>query len=83
MQYSGGGELAPSLGERKNFSRTKLTFSIFAAKIYDDLFLVIDQDFRIVLLFSLIFRTLLLKILGRRMHGRSKSTKSTFILMNF
>src|SRR6218665_2711867 len=47
-------------GGRKNFSQTKMTFSekipIFAAKISDDLFLVIDQVFRIFPLFSLIFR---------------------------
>jgi len=56
-----GGNLAPSLGGRKKFSRTKITFSekipIIAAKISDDLFfLVIDQVFRIFPLFSLTFR---------------------------
>ena len=48
-----GGNLAPSFGGRKNFSQTKITiFSeqiyILAAKISDDLFLVINQVFRIV-----------------------------------
>src|SRR6218665_3119305 len=48
-----GGNLAPSFGGRKNFSLTKMTiFSeqiyVLAAKISDDLFLVIDQVFRIV-----------------------------------
>ena len=101
-------------GGGKNFSPTKMRFfaeniSILAAKISDDLFLVIDQVFRIFPLFSLIFRiftlldivhnpcltrkipffaffllfsyfrahptTLLLKILGARMHGPSPHLK--------
>ena len=46
-----GGNLAPSLGWLKNFSRTKMTLfsekiSILAANIFD-FFLVIDQVFRI------------------------------------
>ena len=49
------------LGGTEKFSRTKMTcFSekncILAAKIYDNLLLVIDQVFRIFRLFSLIFR---------------------------
>src|SRR6218665_896342 len=63
-----------------NFPPTKMTFfsekiSILAAKISDDLFLVIDQVFRIFPLFLLFSyfcahpTTLLLKILGGRMHG--------------
>ena len=44
--------MAPSLGGRKNFSPTKMTIlseknPILAAQISDDLFLVIDQVFRI------------------------------------
>jgi len=57
-----GGDLAPSLGGRKNFSRTKIFWkiSIFTAKISDDLFLVIDQVFfRIFSFFSQIFRILI------------------------
>ena len=57
---SSGGNLAPSLGGRKNFSRTKMTFflkkiSILMTTIFDDLFLVIDQVFQISPPFSLIF----------------------------
>ena len=58
------GDLAPSLGDEIFFRRTQdflMTFlggkiSIFAAKISDNLFLVIDQVFRIFPLFPLIFR---------------------------
>src|SRR6218665_993146 len=44
--------MAPSLGGRKNFSPTKMTIlseknPILAAQISDDLFLVVDQVFRI------------------------------------
>src|SRR6218665_827779 len=57
--HASGGNLAPSMGGRKKFSRNKMTFLekifIFTTKIFDDL-LVIDQVFRIFPFFSLIFR---------------------------
>src|SRR6218665_1846393 len=53
-----GGDLAPSLGGREKFSRTKI--SIFTAKISDDPFLVIDQAFRI---FPLSFHTFSVSLL--------------------
>jgi len=63
MSFSGG-DLAPSLGGRKIFHGPRFwttVFSekmsiIFTAKISDDLFLVIDQVFRIFPFFSQIFR---------------------------
>ena len=103
-----GGDLAPSLGgTEQNFADQDDVFSekisIFAAKISDDLFLVIDQvfsNFRIFILLDVVlhdpsyitlssqekpffllfsyFRahptTLLLKILGGRMHGPSPTS---------
>src|SRR6218665_2771210 len=54
LASSSGGYLAPSLGGRNKFSRTKI--SIFTAKMSDDLFLVIDQVFRIFPFFSQIVR---------------------------
>jgi len=59
-----GGDLAPSLGGRKNFSRTKISewrsfwkkISIFTPKNSDDFFLVIDQVFQILTLFFQISR---------------------------
>src|SRR6218665_560229 len=56
LASSSGGYLAPSLGGRNKFSRTKI--SIFTAKMSDDLFLVIDQVFRIFPFFSQIVRTM-------------------------
>ena len=55
---SSGGDLAPSLGGRKIFRGRRFLkkISIFTAKISYDLFLVIDQVFRIFSFFYQIFR---------------------------
>src|SRR6218665_847668 len=51
-----GGDLAPSLGDAKKFSRTfPEKISIFTPKNSDDLFLVIDQVFLILILSFQIF----------------------------
>src|SRR6218665_979320 len=57
MNLSIGGDLAPSLGDGKNFADQEGFFkkknSIFTAKISDDLFLVIDHDLRIFPIFHI------------------------------
>ena len=73
-----GGNLAPSWGGRKNFSRTRMTFflkkiPIFAAKISDDLF-------RIFPLVSLIFRIFTLLDI---VHNPFLTRKTPFLLFSY